>query len=198
MSKKTIITIIVIAVVVGGYYWFTSNDSFVGENTENTEEEVEQSEQDRIVLGFLDKYDINTEIPSNLKYTFQLEDGFVIAGKPIIFTGTLDDVFRKDGVFYLRFAPAFFDFTEPSVFYTLRGCDNRIDEIVSREHSYWGEYVVVANITGISKPVVRIGGYPLNEDEVELKLEQPSTFLAEGTCLDLEYIDDNSSQNLFN
>jgi len=197
MSNKTIITIIIIALAIGGYYWLVSNDSFINEITDTTKEGVgEQSELDLIVLGFLEKYDINTETPRNPKYTFQFEDGFVTTGKPIIFTGVLDDIFREDGEFYLRFVPAFFDFAEPRQFYTVQGCGDRIDEIVKREHSLFGEYVVVANITSVKRPIVRIDGITTGSDEVELELGQATALFAEGVCLDLEYIED--STNLFN
>jgi hypothetical protein len=72
-----------------------------------------------------------------------------------------------------------------------------MDGLVKREKDFFGGYVVVANISGINKPILRVGG-SASGDEVELELSEPRTFIADGTCLDLEYIEDTSLIRLKN
>ena len=191
-NKTTVITVLIIT-IIGSYYWFSLDNNSTNENVGSLKEEVDElPELDRIVLNFLDKYDVNTEIPNNLNYTFQFEEAYINTGKPIIFTGILDDILRKNNEIYLRFTPAFFDFSNIKEFYTLHGCNDKIDGIINREHTAFDEYVVVANITSVKKPVVGINGFPINEDEVELEFEQANSIFIEGECIDLEYLKDGS------
>lgn len=189
MSRKTIVIVVIIALLsIGSYYLFSfgDGDDVVQYAEKGTGEEL--SAKDKIILEFVEQYDVNTDIPSDLIYTFQMEDEFIKKDKPIIFTGSIDDIFRKDGEFYMRFAPTIFDWLSPRIFYTLSGCGDEVDEIVSREHDFSDGYVVVAKITSIKKPILGVDGSVIGTDEVELEYSPPNTFLASGECLDLAYV----------
>ncbi|MSU74590.1 hypothetical protein EXS57_02310 [Candidatus Kaiserbacteria bacterium] len=192
MDHKGTVAIIIIVLAAGGYYWFSSGNN---PDSANPVEEKSNAEIQKanIVRGFVEKYQANTGISTSTVYTVQLEDELVKTGKPVIFTASLDDIFRKDGEFFIRFAPSYYDFFEPQIFYTLRGCTDKIDQLVAQKKDYFGdgEYIVVAKITNVEKPVVKIDGWASGED-VELELSQPDTFLAEGMCLDLGYVEGNS------
>ena len=174
-----------------GFYWVIFKDDS-NEIKSNKETKTEVTAKDQIIQNFIEQYHPNTNISSGMIYTFQFEDALVRADKPVIFTANLDDIFRKNGKFFIRFAPTLFDLFEQPIFYTLVGCEEKITEMASRKHDYFdeGEYVVVAKITSINKPIVKIDGSATgDENTVELDLSQTNTFLATGICLDLAYID---------
>lgn len=188
MSSKAITFWVIVIAVVGIYFW-VSND----ESKESAESETPQAEskRDQVLRAFAEEYKTNTQTDSaNLKYSLQLEDALITPGKPIVFTGNLDDIFREDGVMYMRFSPSWGDFLGPQIFYTLNKCEDKILEILTNKESLWGEYVVVANISDVEKPIARIVGSAYGE-EVELELAESMTFVANGSCLDLVYIEDS-------
>ncbi len=190
MNNKIIIAIVAIILLAGGYYLLFSSSG--SNNVQPTEREINEVTKDKIVLDFIEQYESNLISDGELTYTFQLEDELIKKGNPIIFTSGVDDIFREDGEFYIRFAPTMFDFSTPRIFYTLSGCSERITEIVSREATFFDGYVVVARITSIEKPLLSINGYGYGGDEVELEYSPSDTFLATGICLDLVYIEDAS------
>lgn len=188
-NNKIVIAFCIVIVLVGGYFWFSP-----GEDKEtkkpNEERSAAEINKDQIVSGFVEKYQPTVSISSGTIYTFQLEDELVKTGKRVIFTASLDDIFRKDGEVFIRFTPSHFSFLEPQIFYTLRGCSEKIDQLASQERDFLGEYVVVAEIVSIEKPIIKVEGLESSGD-VELELSQSDTFLATGTCIDLTYLDDN-------
>ncbi len=189
MSSKAITFWVIVIAVVGIYFW-VSND----ESQESTKNEISQAEskRDQILRVFTEKYKPNTQIDSaNLKYSFQFEDALITPGKPIVFTGNLDDISRKDGEFYMTFTPEFFNYSDPNIFYSLKGCGDKIDKILENKGSPWDSYyAVVAKITSIEKPRLRVSGNVYDVEDVELELSEPLTFIASGECLDLEYFED--------
>lgn len=197
MNRKVVIWIVIIAAAAGGYYWYVAHGK---ESATRVEPKVESQEDkiEKVVQGFVEKYQPNTEISSDLQYTYQLEDALVKVGKPIVFTATVDDIFRRNGEMYIRFAPSFFDFDTPRIFYTLTGCADKIDQIASVKKDIFGEYVVVAKIASVEKPIARVDGSASGDDgDVELELAEPQTFLATGSCLDLHYVEDAGADALF-
>lgn len=201
MSSKTFWIIAILIIGLGSLYWFVFNNDETSKSSEaqNTEEAVNEiSVKDQIINEFTERYQPNIEIGLNkISYTFQLENQLVKTGKPIIFTAALDDIFTKENETYMRFAPAFLDFSEPQLYFTLNGCDNKVDEIVNREKSFFAEYVVVAEIDNIEKPIAQVRGIATGEYDIELELAQSDIYLATGTCVDLAYIEDSTLDNLF-
>lgn len=197
MNSKNVTIFVIIVLAIGGYFWLLSPDK--KDTTVKTDEKsVAEQQRDNTILALADKYQANKEIPSNIAYSYQLEEALVKADKPIIFTAELDDIFRKDGKLFVRFAPAPFDYSEPQIFYTLSGCDEKLLQIDGRKRDLWGEYIVVAKISDVSKPIVKIEASPIDEEDAEIEVSRPETFMASGACLDFEYMKDGSADELFN
>ena len=199
MNSKTFLTTMVIILALGGWYWFASSYNKSDNSIEDTEDLVDEiSIKDKIVNDFVEQYQSAIEINlDKIDYTFQLENELVNIGKPVIFTAPLDDIFRKEGEIYMRFSPSVFSFLEPQIYYTLKGCGEKVDEILNKEKYFFEEYVVVAEITNIKKPIAQVQGIATGEYDVELELSESEIFLATGICIDLAYIEDSISDNLF-
>ena len=175
--------------LAGGYFWFSDKNE-KSETPKLEEKSPYEINKETIVKSYVEKYRVNTEVKiDNLIYSYQLEDALVKSNEPIIFTGSLDDVFRKNGKLYAKYSPNFFDFAEQQIFYTLDGCDEQLMQISSKPEDRWGEYIVVGKISNISKPSIQINASPINNEEAEIELSESETFLATGTCLDVTYLE---------
>lgn len=195
-GKKVITFLIVAAIIGGGYYLFFSNRK-ADENQQPTKQE-KVSKGDIIAKELADKYQATTGWEENLSYTLQAQEK-LITGRPTLFRGYVDDVFRRDDKNFLRFSSYFLS----SVDYVLElECDQQVvDKIFAQKPDsenflkFFNEYVVVANIQKITKPVFALEGSALSEDEVEINIESSNLFTAKGTCIDIVYIGDDE---LFN
>ncbi len=192
MSKKVVGILIIGGILIGGY-WLYHDKNRVARPIENKVNEP--SPKDTIISSFLEKYSaINTTIDGNTNYTFQLEDQLIKQGKPVVLTGQIDDIFRKGDKFYLRISPSWFDFGSPQKYYTLGGCEDKIDEIASRKTDASfdeDEYAIVAKIDSVKKPILKIDGSITEENDVELEYASSDIFLITGECIDLALIKDN-------
>ena len=117
----------------------------------------------------------------------------MITGKPTLFQGYVDDVFRRDGRIFIRFSSSFLS----SVEYVLElECSQQIvDKIFAQKPAnksflkFFDEYAIVANIQEITKPVFALKGSAFSEDEVEINIESSNLFTAKGTCVDITFIE---------
>lgn len=195
-SKKVIILLIVAVIIVGGYYLFFSNRN-AGENQQSTKQE-KVSKGDIIAKELTDKYQATTGWEENLSYTLHAQER-LITGKPTLFRGYIDDVFRRDGKTFIRFSSSFLS----PVDYVLElECSQQIVEKLFAQKpddktsfKFFDEYAVVANIQEVTKPVFALEGSALSEDEVEINIESSNLFTAKGACIDIAYIGDDE---LFN
>lgn len=190
MSSKVIIVFIIVISLIGGYWLLNKKD---GSTQPKQEEPKELNARDKIILGFIEKYpDVNKEVSGDIDYTFQFEDQIIKPGKPIIFTGILEDIFRKESRLYIRFSPSYWDysFDRPEEYYTVSGCDEKIDEIINKKGDSYSEYVVVATIDSIRKPELKIDGSVDGED-VEFEYSTSDIFLITGQCIDLAFVENN-------
>ena len=191
-SKKIITFLVVAAIIVGGYYFF-----FLDRNTEDNQQTTEQekvSKSDVIAKELGDRYQATTGWEENLNYTLQAQER-LITGKPTLFRGYVDDIFKRDGKNFIRFSSLFLS----SVDYVLElECGQQIvDKIFAQKPDdkgflkFFDEYAIVANIQEITKPVFALEGSALSEDEVEINIESSNLFTAKGTCVDVAYIGDD-------
>lgn len=195
-SKKVITFLVVAAIIVGGYYLFFSNKN-AGENQQSTKQE-KVSKGDIIAKELTDKYQAATGWEENLSYTLHAQER-LITGKPTLFRGYVDDVFRRDGKIFIRFSSSFLS----PVDYVLElECGQQVvDKLFAQKpddktsFKFFDEYAVVANIQEITKPVFALEGSALSEDEVEINIESSNLFTAKGVCVDIAYIGDDE---LFN
>jgi len=192
MEKKKIIWfLIIVALVAGGYYLLFINKE-AGKKEEAKQEEISKS--DLIIKELVDKYQATTGWEENLTYTLQAQER-LITEKPILFRGYVDDVFNREGKTIVRFSSSFLS---PIDYVLELECNKEIlDKIFSAQQNkedflrFFDEYVVVANIQAVSKPVFALEGSALSEDEVEINIESSELFTAKGNCLDIAYIGDD-------
>ena len=191
-NKKKIIWFLIIGVVVvGGYYLLFANKQ-TGKEEVAKQEEI--SKGDIIAKELANKYQAITGGAEELTYTLQAQERF-ITGKPVLFTGAyVDDVFNRGGKTFIRFSSSWFSHND----YVLELECNReiVDKILAQKggnnfYDFDGEYVVVANIQEVTKPIFALKGSALSEEEVEIDIESSRLFTAKGVCIDVAYINDN-------
>jgi hypothetical protein len=133
---------------------------------------------DAIVIELAAKYQAITGWEENLAYTLQAQER-LITGKPILFRGYVDDVFRRDGKLFVRLWSVDFIFELE--------CSRAIVDVILTQQSY-AEIAVVALIQEVSKPVIALRAAAISEDEVEIHIDSSGLFAARGTCIDIAYI----------
>lgn len=203
-TKKILIGLLIIIIIgLGGYfgYWhYTKETSEKSEGAEKTE-----SQKEIVIKELAEKYNALTDWNKNIHYTIQLQDLLVNSDKPVLFTGSVDDIFIKDGQYYIRFITGglwSWEFSGSQVYFVLK-CDlNKVSVVIDRITKsdtdlhflrlFSENYVVVAEIENVTKPILQISGYSEYEsEEVELEYEPSSTFIVTGTCIDFVYIEED-------
>jgi hypothetical protein len=103
-------------------------------------------------------------------------------------------------------------FSETQVYFVLKCDSNKVSEIINRRSEndtdfdslrlFPDNYVVVAKIENVTKPILQISGYPVRSEEVELEYEEveleykpADIFIATGTCIDFVYIEMDEDNN---
>ena len=209
-NKKILITLLVIIIMgVTSYFGYQRYKKELPREDGKTGKEI-------VIKELAEKYDALANWNKHIYYTIQLQDLLVNSGKPVLFTGFVDDVFIKENQYYVRFLTGghwTFNFSESPICFVLK-CDlSKVSEIIDRmkdritktdadlhtsefrwlESLLW-KYAVVAKIENITKPILEISTYPAGEnEEVELEYKPSSTFIASGTCIDFFYIGEDNS-----
>lgn len=208
MNQK--IKIIVVLLIIGavayfGYHYYKKETPEEGEEVQKTE-----SQKEIVIRELAEKYDALIGWNKDIYYTIQLQDLLVNSGKPVLFTGSVDDVFVEDGQYYIRFRTGgilSWETSEKQVYFVLKCDASKASEIMKKEaknregeddltvlYIYgslggFDDYVVVAEIENVTKPILQISGYSGYEGgEVELEYEPSGTFIARGTCIDFVYV----------
>ncbi len=191
-NKGSIIWWVIILAVLAAivYFNFFDKDSKEQDSSEAVTEEV--SEGSLIADSLAEKYGATVIGRESLSFTIQAQDQ-LLSGKPVVFDAYLDDVYRRDDKTYVRFQ----SYDETDYILELE-CDPQMveDKVLSQTDTtddwlFWlyNEYVVVANITEVSKPVIAlnaVAGY--DEGDAEIEVETSSVFSAKGTCVDMEHV----------
>jgi hypothetical protein len=213
-QKKLIWFLIIAALIVGGYCLLFTNKQI--EKKEEPKQET-ISKGDLIAKELADKYQAITGWEKNLTYTLQAQERLV-TDKPVLFRGYIDDVFNHDSKTFIRFSSSFLSPVDYVL--ELECNRQVLDKVLSKQQNkendlkiyrsndnhranetiqayvrhmlkkFFDEYVVIARIEEVSKPVFALKGSVLNEDEVEIKIESSMLFTAKGTCVDIVYIGD--------
>lgn len=189
MNNKSIYFLIIVAIIIGGYYLFFTNKQ-IDKKEEIKQEEI--SKTDLVAKELADKYQAITDWEENINYTLQAQE-MLVAGKPILFRGYVDDIFNRGEKTFIRFSSSYFGAAE---FVMELECNRKVvDKILSEQREddlyFFDDFIVVADIQEISKPVFALEGSSLSEEEVEIDIESSNFFTAKGTCLDVAYIGDN-------
>ena len=172
-------------------------------------------QREKVVKELAGKYNAITDWDKGaILYTVQLQDSF-LNGRFVMVVGYIDDVYKKDGQFYIRFIKsmsmqdfkdgAMFSLTaKPEVNFILKIDSVKVSKIFSDlgnkkigdfEWLDMPRYVVIAKINDVMKPTFRIDGSTPSDNAddtidntVEWSYEPPQTFIAAGDCIDLVYV----------
>ena len=109
-NSKKIITFLVVAAIIGGGYYFFFSDRNTEDNPQTTKQE-KVSKSDVIAKELGDRYQATTGWEENLNYTLQAQER-LITGKPALFRGYVDDIFKRDGKNFIRFSSSFLSSVE--------------------------------------------------------------------------------------
>ncbi|MFA5360671.1 MAG: hypothetical protein WC320_01725 [Candidatus Paceibacterota bacterium] len=199
--KKIFTFLLVVGCIIGiGYFGY----QYYKENKEKTLKEetlkLEELQKEMIIIKELaEKYNALTDWNKNINFTIQLQDLLVNSDKPVLFIGSVDDIFKKDDQYYIRFRTG--SIWTRQVYFVLQCDASKVSEIVKEnerkeisgfEYLFMGigEYVVVAKIENVTKPTLQISGYSeIESEEVEFEYEPSSTFIATGVCIDFTRIE---------
>lgn len=174
-------------------------------------EKARETQRANLQKQLADKYGALIDWNKDIRYTIQLQDLLVKSGKPVLFTGFVDDVFVKEGQYYVRFLAGglySFSVSESQICFVLRSDSRKASKIMNRlkdriskgdtelslselswlKSLYW-QYAVVAKIENVTRPVLRISRYWGDEtEEVEFEYKPSDIFVASGSCIDFIYI----------
>lgn len=188
-NKGALVWWAIIILAVGGivYYNFFNKEKEPEPETQTVEK---PSETDLAMRALADKHGAILADKDTLTYTIQAQDRF-LAGKPVVFDTYVDDVFRRDGKTYVRFE-SYGDFVLELQ------CDERLvnDKILSQvepedEFSwlFYDEYLVVANVSEVSKPVMKLDATASSEEDAEIEVDASNIFSVNGTCVDIQKVE---------
>ena len=197
--KKTFIFLLVIGVIIGigyfGYQYYKKETPKEVDKTEKTE-----LQKERVIRELAEKYDALTNWNKDIHYTIQLQDLLVNSDRPVLFTGSIDDIFRRHDQYYIRFRTGGWEqwiwgleseFSATQVYFILKCDSNKALEVINKRAKF-DNYVVVAKIENVTKPTLQISGYSgIESEEVELEYEPSNTFIATGICVDFVSIEED-------
>lgn len=193
--KKFLIILVVIAVI--GFLGYKIFGEWKQGDLKKEEETQAETKKEQTIRELADKYNALIDWDKNINYTIQLQELLINSNKPILFTGYVDDIFKKDDKYFISFITDWF--VAPEIRFIL-ACDYDKISIISNKlksdtdaqlFNFFEDYAVVANIDDIKKVKLQIAGYPEGEEEITLEYSPADTFIATGECVDFSYIDED-------
>jgi hypothetical protein len=121
-------------------------------------------------------------------YTMHLQSVLIRSDKrPILFFGFINDIVKRGDKFLADFDVFPHAYLNEGRF-TIECTSNQVNQITSQGASPYDEYAVVALVSSVSRPKYKVRAKPLSENEAEIELDSPDTFLASGRCLALVHV----------
>ncbi len=186
----TYLILMIGALIIGGYCLFTTHSRPKLENKLDEEIKNEERIETKLIKELADKYQATTDWQKELHYTYQVQER-LITGKPILFKGRVDDVFHRHEKTFIRFSYLWLDFESSyswaSYIFELE-CDKHILDFLSNHKQGKGEYAVVANVQEVSRPIYKLEGDAVSEEEAEIKIDTDSPIIAKGILIDIAYV----------
>lgn len=206
-ESRTILAALSIVAIIVSLWGYSAYQGY----KEKRLEEARETQRANLQKQLADKYGALTDWNKDIRYTIQLQDLLVKSGKPVLFTGFVDDVFVKEGQYYVRFLAGglySFNVSESQICFVLRSDSRKASKIMNRlkdriskgdtelslselswlKSLYW-QYAVVAKIENVTRLVLRISRYWGDEtEEVEFEYKPSDIFVASGSCIDFIYI----------
>jgi len=210
IRRNVFIGVSIMVIIVSGWGYF----GYRGYKREKLQE-AREAEKKVLQNELAERYGAILNWNKDMRYTAQLQELLVKSGKPVLFTGVVDDVSVEDGQYYVGFMAgglySWYSSEESSgseAYFLLRCDPDQASEIMGRlkrriakgdaDLSSWQMgwlwssdwiYAVVASIDDVSRPILRRSSYSRYEsDESEYEYEPSTVFIASGTCIDMVYI----------
>ena len=189
-KKGVIILILVVVLVIWGTHYFSSNQG--AENDQQpTKQEEEVAQTDTSALQLAKAYQATIDWEENLTYTLQAQER-LITGKPTLFKGYVDDIFRQDEKVFVRIASSF---ASPINYILELECSQTIvDKLFTHKPSdnafrkFFDDYAIVAIIKEVTRPTFTLEGSSLSDGDVSISIEPSNLFTAKGVCIDGVYL----------
>lgn len=158
-------------------------------NTNTSTQNNNISESDRITKELQDKNNA-VKISDLPAFTIDIKELLKGHDDKLVFDASLNDIYEKEGVVYAQFNSGIF----PEYFITLK-CNREklpsntkdINPIIS---AYESNYVVVAKINDVQKPITEIQG-SIDDKEagtVSFQYGLPNAVLLNGECIEIQRI----------
>jgi len=132
-------------------------------------------------------------------YTLDVQKALIrVDGRPVLIFAGVEDVIKRVNKYSVRFF-AYYPPTLRSLDLILDCTSNQVDKIVSHPPSSslfrLDDYAVIAQISEVEKLKFALRAYAQGYDYAEVDVEAPNRFIATGSCLDLIFVGDYSSQD---
>jgi hypothetical protein len=198
MKEKIKKSLIILAVVaVAGFFGHKILEEDKQEDLREDEEKQAELKKEQTIQELVNKYNALDNWDKNIDYTIQLQDLLISPDRPILFTGNVEDVFKKDNKYFISFTTDWYTMPEinfvlecnyDKILIILNMLENDKDSQFYYFFSDYGNYAVIARIDDIKKVKLQITGYPEGEGEARLEYAPTDTFIATGECIDFSYI----------
>lgn len=137
------------------------------------------------------RYGATADWDKEFNYTLQLRERLV-TGAPVAFTASVDDIWERDGVHFIRFINLF----PTAIIWELDCSRGIVDQILLDDSNndtylrFLDEYAVVANIEAVSKLIIGLepAAFSENVDDLGIEVYHPDFWVAKGSCVDIAYI----------
>ena len=166
-NKKILVALLAVITIVGVviYVGYRSHKKTVARRAHETEI---KSQKEKIIRDFAKRYNALTDWNKDIHLTIQLQELLVNSDRHILFTGPIDDIFMKEGQYYIRFVTGGLwsrDFYQREIYFVLKCGPDKVlevmDEMTKRGaesyflRSFGDQYAVVAKVENVKKPVLQ-------------------------------------------
>jgi len=182
--------------IFGYLIFFTGGETPKEDGQSLNSKSTTTKKTEKVVGQLKQEYDARTISEEDINYTFQLQNNINSTSTPLVFTASLDDIYRNEGTYFFKLSPSsyFLDrysYNIYNTYYTLRGCSERVNHVLNKSSSF-GKYAVVAEIKELKPATLTVKGEPDGSEEAYIEIDGSQARLATGDCIDLEYIEGSS------
>lgn len=175
--------LLLIALLVAG----CSNNQHAGTEEKSSREQAREKAVATLVQQF-DAIRLDDRL-EKIRFTFELQE--LLKSKTVAFVATLDDIVAMDEGYNVRFVI----FNVPrSIAFELGATVEQGSALAAQVENALllgigvYEFAVVAKIDSVHRAAFAVRAFPTNEDEAELELDVPHTYIATGRLLNFSDI----------
>lgn len=184
-KNKKILIISIIIIIIGFFVYQNLNKGIPDEIAQ------EKDSRDIAIKGFVNKYNALIDWDDEISSTLQLQE-LVESDKILLFTGYIDDIFKEEDQYFISFITDYYIY--PQIKFVLKTDSERIKEateLIKKDPlnlGFFGEYIVVADVSDIKKINFEISGHSVGPEEVSIECDPARNYVATGDCIDFTYI----------